>query len=245
MVLNISYNLTMRDILRDNGLLKAQKPPTDEEILAKQAKLGGGLPPDRFAKTGWGTYMSPSRHNLEYNVHPNCVQVFDRDVVEGTEKEPLYVFKASLCRDLPNNGMLTLGVRSKRPEEDDSLRHPDIYPSIYLHWTLKYFGQIGDPVNKVLARWNADEDSVNYTAYINQLNGRLSEARYGERVAAAKTTWTGRTLARYGFTRVSSLVDDQPGAVYIEFSKPSASLANRLRGALDEVLASKRRIRSR
>lgn len=75
-------------------------------------------------------------------------------------------------------------------------RHPDMFANKFIGIALSYFDSIGYAIHCCRAYWINEEktsDAVNYYSFMRAFK------RTGNKIEAARQTWTGRVLAEYGF----------------------------------------------
>jgi len=93
------------------------------------------------------------------------------------------------------NGVLDLNIRT-RPHEKE-LPHPDFHAKRFISYALAHFESNGLKIHTFSGTWG--EDSTNFRQYHEARSHGLAPAE------AAKSTWSGRTMAQFGFTDIEDV----------------------------------------
>ncbi len=102
-------------------------------------------------------------------------------------------FEADLLGDY-----FTLDLHTKGDGKDDQIRHPDLRGGEFIGYSLKLMRhQIGYTSGSFIGVWcNEQGYNDNFKKFMDEYKKGMSEAE------AAKRTWSGRTVALHGFTKV-------------------------------------------
>lgn len=136
----------------------------------------------------------------------NCY--IDPQEILVTDAEDVRLMLVSL---LSPNGELRLGLHSRL--KDGSAKHPDLFAARFVDFTIRNFELLGGNIRFLVGAWEPGSD--NYRQFFDHLNSSQ------DRVAAARSTWTGQIAERHGFslTDESSISWNPSDTVIVRFQR--------------------------
>lgn len=118
-------------------------------------------------------------------------------IISGSGKELFYMFDERFVSVLDIdaglfavvvNGELTMSLRTR----EETGRHPDLFAGKFVDYAFEYFGSRGVAIERFHSFWNSSSD--------NMLQFVETYERTGDSVQAANGTWSGKAMARHGFS---------------------------------------------
>ena len=116
----------------------------------------------------------------------------DKEIYIGEVDPSIFRMFAHVAR-----GILTLDLKTKdiafseRPQ-----RHPDLYAERFVNLALRHFQNCQTPVNFFRGDWKPGTD--NFNSFMEAV------ALGQDNVTAARNTWSGKTLGKHGFSKISA-----------------------------------------
>lgn len=142
-----------------------------------------------------GEIIGGSGRRLSYNfqIGNGDPQILVEDIAK-----PYFRLVAAVKKD---TSVASFVLYTKEPPFDirpglGQIPHPDLFAGRFVGYSLWFFQQIGIDTGVCQGRWVESDKSDNYWQFIEGL------AKSGSKSNAAKSTWSGQTFARYGFTVV-------------------------------------------
>ncbi len=136
-----------------------------------------------------GTFQGISGKQLSFNVVdlPNlkALSILDEVDIDSDCK---------LIATLQPLDTLNLAL-SRKYKPPNSGRHPDLKAAPFVDFSLSFFAGLGLKIAKFQGVWN--EGSDNHESFIREY------VLLGDRVAAAKSTWSGKIMGAHGFTQIT------------------------------------------
>jgi hypothetical protein len=177
-----------------------------EHAVLPEASPALDLPPDHpvnilelegmFRPGALGEVTMPSGRLLIYEATLTEITIFDYD-------EPTYMFNASYVGLGTKDCGLKFEVQT-RNKTDYNKPHPDLYAALLLDRAIRYFNNLHTvPISKIYAHWLPGTD--NHQQYWDALQAGPQPPTEAQRIAAAKSTWTGIQAAKHNFTVVSRI----------------------------------------
>lgn len=134
-----------------------------------------------------GIVDSGSGKKLNFRVEENLIEIRDAEFQ--------YRYMRARVEDRAVNFSLYTTYLNKKSIEDFPWeRHPDLFADRFVGIALQYFEDRQVKIEICRDTWMPDSD--NFIAYREELN------RSGDKVKAAKNTWSGKIYAKYGFSEI-------------------------------------------
>jgi hypothetical protein len=156
-----------------------------------------------------GKILSGSGRTLVCEIYKNSFGICDSKFQERTMSA------------LVNDGVVTFDLRTKKSDRDMRQkfpweRHPDMFAKKFVGMALQYFGDKGIEINTCRGSWGSFSD--NLRAYNHELK------KSGDKVKAAKSTWSGQAFIEYGFTQIEEKdIEENEYYIQADFHRGHAS----------------------
>lgn len=110
-----------------------------------------------------------------------------------------------------SKGKLNLSLYSSIPINGRDVRHPDFFAGRFVDFAIVNFKQNGVEIKSMVGDWL--KNSINFIQYMDILE------ETGNRIAAAKGTWTGNLARRHGFNLPTEeyITIENPDRIVVEF----------------------------
>lgn len=157
-----------------------------------------------------GTIHGGSGAEMEFWFGTNAISV--SDITYPDRGMSAYLLNGLASFSLQTRSMLT------DEREDEPNPHPDMFAAKFVKFALDYFGSTGEVVNVCKAEWN--NPSLNWDTFVAELQ------EDGDKVRAAKQTWTGKLFTALGFSQIEAedITFKNSGTrliIYVMFHRPS------------------------
>ncbi|OGH16456.1 MAG: hypothetical protein A3C30_04675 [Candidatus Levybacteria bacterium RIFCSPHIGHO2_02_FULL_40_18] len=150
-----------------------------------------------------GEFTAESGRRMEYLFDDSSISITDH----GDET---FVMGAAVDEGVAEFVLITRRL-------NDRQRHPDMFAAEFVGFALMYLEEMRKHVTSIVDIW--EQPSDNYKQFFQTYN--ISH----DIVGAARSTWPGRTYARFGFVNIEEadviLPQDPMGPVWATFSKPT------------------------
>jgi len=120
-----------------------------------------------------------------------------------------------------DDGIITFNLQTKNSDRDMRQefpweRHPDMFAKKFVGMALQYFGDKRIEIDTCRGSWGFL--SENLRAYRRELK------KSGDKVKAAKSTWSGQTFMGYGFTQIEEKdIEEKENYIQVDFHRSPVS----------------------
>lgn len=138
-----------------------------------------------FSQKGTGEVLSESGNMIGWEIGRNSIRL------DNYFRERFF----SLAADI-DDGIVSFDLVT-RIGRLPPIRHPDFYAGAFVGCALNYFENSGHIIKGLSGSWFAE--SRNYREFYRYLK------RTSDEHLSARSTWTGKTYAKYGFSKIANL----------------------------------------